>query len=47
MGVSKEYILLHPETIVLGAFAGFLYLAHGQLTPIIQGAMASRAEVTH
>jgi F-type H+-transporting ATPase subunit b len=44
VAVSKELLLLHPETIVLGAFAGMVVLLHQQLTPVVANELDTRAD---
>ena len=44
VAISKELLLLHPETIVLGAFAGMVVLLHKQLSPVVANELDTRAE---
>ena len=44
VAISKEYLLLHPETIVLGAFAGMVVFLHQQLSPVVANELDTRAD---
>ena len=44
VAISKEFLLLHPETIVLGAFAGMVVFLHQQVTPIVANELDTRAD---
>jgi len=41
VGISKELILIHPETIIVGCFGGIVYLLSQQLAPVIKGELES------